>query len=271
MSKPDPKENGKAIVNKLVTFIPGELAEKITLKEALDREDVQQYLGESALRQEEFSRVSGESQQEMSKAKLWHENVTNWFKQETAKLAAKEQELVEREKTLGTKKEGDDDDDADTTLPRKAPAVDTTNLVDKKTFEQTILNVEEQGLNLVTTIEDIADRYRDEFGERLDRAELIALARRSGQALIPAYESFIKERREENTKKKHDEDIAAAEKRGEERARLQLSSGLPYPTGGTEPAFTGTLSGLSKDADKKNFGVDAAVRNFHERKRAAGG
>jgi hypothetical protein len=142
---------------------------------------------------------------------------------------------------------------------------DLTGYVKKEDVEAAITTRVQQAeanvVPLVSVLNKFSFQHYKDFGEVLDVDGLIAHSRK---IQIPidrgAYESFVKEKIDAKTAKEKEAEIAAAEKRGEERARAAGAT-TPYPTGSpTEPT---TLSGLNPKKDGPQFGVAAAVADFN--------
>ncbi len=127
-----------------------------------------------------------------------------------------------------------------------------------------------QMVPFVSVMSNLSVKHYKEYGELLDTNALLAHSQKIGLALDRgAYEDFVKDKEAEKSKKKYEEDIAAAERRGAERALQQAGSPTPYPIGNSEPT---TLSGLNLSAEKKaDFGVGAALTEFNKLVRANGG
>ena len=141
---------------------------------------------------------------------------------------------------------------------------------------------EGQALQTMVLLGKFQKTYFKEFGEPLDPEELFAKIRevqetqRRNIDLSQAYDLLIAPLRQDRSTKKQSEEIAAAEKRGEERALQKLSRDtLPVPTG-MEPTISPVLDSVLKrakdkdgrlmPADQEKFGVDAAVRNTRLRR-----
>lgn len=269
---------GKELLKKIMEIAPESVRAALRGVPEADVEQLVPFLGESGLRQEEFSRVMGEANLRYQKAETWHEELGKYHDEIKGELeeGREAKTALERMKraTGDQGAQGGGEGGGEGAGDRGGSNV---KFVDQETFDSTInktvLGIEERGLTVMNILADISDRHREEFGTRLDRNSLITHARKTGLPLNLAWEDLTRGQRDENSKKKQEEEIAAAEKRGEERAAAKFGGALPYPTG--NPAgggFSGTLSGLAMDkAEKAKHGVDAATRLYHERVRGASG
>jgi len=86
--------------------------------------------------------------------------------------------------------------------------------------------------DFLAEFETTADRYKEEFGEVLDRKALLNFAREKGLQIGPAYEEFVREKREAVRKQREEErekeierKLEEARRQGEEEARKKLAMG----------------------------------------------
>lgn len=232
-------------------------------------------VGDGVLSRSEASRKMDEAQKLWDKATAWSGNLTDWHQKINAELERGKTAITELDRMRQAAQGGGGTGD-DGGAPPKLP----DNVVTKEVFEQTLSNLRATAGNEVAALASVLSRltvqhFRD-FNEVLDTDELIKYCR-TNQVSIDrgGYEGFTEAKRKEKEEKARQEEIAAAEKRGEDRARQQHGGAVPYVvdnTGGGGAA-AGTLRGLTHSKDDKaaqQYGVAAAVKAFHEGRRAQG-
>jgi hypothetical protein len=258
MAKKETIDAGKSIFERALAKLPADKRESI--KFLLDDEDVLGTLGESGLMREDYSRLADEAKaQKLQFEGLYNSNLT--WREERATALAKADELkstIDRMKAAGINVDGEGAA-ASTTTTTPAPAGMT-----KAEFEQALRGTESQGLAVMTKLTKIGLSHYKEFGDVLEPEEVVKLAQTKGVDLDTAYNTLVSTRREERRADDVKKQIEKAKKEGYEEAMTKASS-TPYPVGhSSEGGVPTTLSGLTKDAAKRNdFGVDAAVRQFN--------
>lgn len=110
----------------------------------------------------------------------------------------------------------------------KPSAVDTSQFVDKKTFEETLAKQGQQYLSIVKTATRCASDYQARFGKALDVDALEKLALDSGLPLQAAYDKFIEPEVKAIENKSVEERLKKAREEG-------LQEGLSQKTNPTDP------------------------------------
>jgi len=106
-------------------------------------------------------------------------------------------------------------------------------------------------------------QHKDEFGEILKPQELIKFANEKGvRNLAEAYSAMVAEKRAGIADKKHKEELAAAEKRGEEKARKEQTMGPngQLPTGTGSPVMGHVQTRLQASKEKQESAIPEDVQ-----------
>lgn len=222
-----------------------------------------------ALRQGEFSRQMNELGEEKKKneKKLavvdkWEEwKKANWddehnatkqefaYQQRLAELETENQNLTAKVETEMTFE--DVAQEVDKLMNGKLKGVLTeddfnkkygTKLFDKDKYDKEVndrvINWVAARDNMYLQLFDIGFKHKDEFGEVLDPGKVIEYANEHKiQDLKDAHDKMVALRRAEKTDKMRAEEIAAAEKRGEEKKAKEL--GMTQAQGGRMPTDSG--------------------------------
>lgn len=261
MAKKETIDTGKSIFERALAKLPAEKRENI--KFLLEDEDVLATVGEHGMMREDYSRRVDEARAQKEQFEnLYNANLT-WREERAAALARADelQSTIERMKAAGLGVDGS----GNTPSPSPSPA---PSGITKEDFERALRGTESQGLQVMTKLTKIGLTHMKEFGDVLEPEEVVKLAQTRGVDLDTAYNLLVSPRREERRQEDIKNQIAKAKKEGYEEAMTKASS-TPYPVGsGPDPGVPTTLSGLTKDATKRNdFGVEAAVRQFNASRR----
>ena len=201
--------------------------------EVIGNEKVSKALGDGFLRQEVYSR-------NMDGLTKKQKELTDWYQQQVA-LAASNQKVVDEtvaklksyEETYGT---------LDGT--GRQPSVDTSQFIDKKTFEEAQAKLGQQFIAVTKTATKCSADYMKRFNEVLDMDELEKFTLNSGLPLAAAYEKFIEPRVSEITNKSFEEKLKLAREEGRQEAMSQKSN----PTDTGSPAPNGFMANAMKSA-----------------------
>ncbi len=244
-------------------------------------------LGEGVLRQEDYSAKIAEATQADTKAKTWHASLDKWHvdirtalkdagfegSDLTSILTAVKTKMAALKATPAA---GDGGDPVELTEARVTQII--TDAIAKHTPAAVTLPAGvtseriDEAMALAAHLPKLALKHFKTYGKELDTEALVEHARKTGKPIDRGgYEDFVKDDIAAAAKLTHDKEIAEAEARGAARARGELSSAPPWPTGGSEnPEVVSTLSGLShKDKDGKPTGgnaggVTAAVELYNK-------
>lgn len=260
------REAGKTLLEEVAAKITDEAARKLFLSAAND--DVLDHLGDAALRQSDFSRDKNTLAEERKALEAQMAANVKWHKEQSGHLE-KYKEILPEYEALKQKLES---------IGGAPPAAGAEGAMDPKLkaeieemrkkvaefedLKKTVGTLETTGVALMGVLGELGDTYRDDFGKRLDRQALIDFANKNGMDVRTAYREMFKDGYAEKAKKQHDEEIAAAEKRGQERALREVGARLPHVVDSQEPS---TLTGLSRKPgeDPVQAGIKAAVEDYH--------
>lgn len=232
-------------------------------------EDIADYVGSGTLAQDEFSRVMAGAQALEERNKNWKTNLDTWHAEKLKDLE-EGQAAIARLKALDASGGGGGNPNPDPDPNPNPTRVDLSGYIKKeevqKLIQDGIAQASGEVVPLVTTMTRLADHHRATFGEALDTDGLVAHCRKVQLPMDRGgYEDFVKDKIAAKNKADQEAIVAAAEKRGEERA-LQRLNATPYPV--VDGSEITTLSGLTKDPTKPGeYGVDAAVKLYNERTR----
>lgn len=285
----DPKERGTKFIDDFVAYYPEEIREELKAR-LLAQESGVIYAGESASRQEDYSKNMNEVGDQKKANQKWHDDLASWksgIDKELEEGRAAQERLkvldasgggtINPDGTRGAGTGGDGGDGGDGGNGNNGQP-DLTGYVKKEDVDRMISEATANaGANAFTQAAYMATltaNHMREFDEVLDTSALITHCRENNVRVDQGgYESFVKPRRDETAKKKHEEELKAAEERGRAAGRAEHMDAPPYPISsgqGGEPA--GTLSGLKLDKDAKQGAVARAVQTYNEeRKQHAGG
>jgi hypothetical protein len=266
------KDAGEKFLGEILSLLPE--ADRADIKAKLGtKDDVLERLGDGVLQRAEATRLTQQLADEKKaldaaaarNSEWWKLNVTD---QGLAKVLEDGAAAIARLKALG---DGGDDPE-EKPKPRSAPAPQAVSGLDaeavQKLLEARVRQTESDGMAVMVMLDDLGERHRDEFKKRLDRQAFMKFAGEKNKPLDDAYELFVAEARGEQQKKEREEEIAAAEKRGMEKARRESAGrGLPHMILDDEPSPLMRL----KSGDKQSDGVKAAIDDFYSGKFAEPG
>jgi len=247
-------EAGNEYVESILARLPEEVREIAASKVFTD--DVRNELGERSLRQVEFSRLADETRMARETAEKWKSNLDGWY-------AGKQQDLEELDRLRTKLAEAPaasavDDLDVDDFGDRRPPAVDTSKFVSREDMAQQMLQIQKDGLALMSLTPTLSVKHLREFDEVLEIQKVVEHAQAKGMRLESAYDDMVSGRREEVRLASVESQIAKAREEGRQEA-IRNSQSMPYPVSSTEPT---TLDGLKPDF-QKGQALDAAVNDFY--------
>jgi len=267
----------KKAVKKGAEFIAGVLEkvpeeQRAAVKAALEAEEVLDYVGSHALRQDEFSAAMEEAKRLETESKILIAKNQEWYQDNLPLLnkGAKADELDKEVKKLNKRlkaiQEDPDSDQTDITAAEDKFAKATENLISKEAAKAMVdeavknatLSTQANGLDLVITMTDLASRHLADFREPLDSRALILYAQKNSTNIVDAYNRIYAEKIEGNKEAKAAEERAALKKQLREELIKEMPAqghGL-YPVGTGEP-ISSTLGALT---NKPAPGVDIAAR-----------
>lgn len=230
-------------------------------------------IGDGVLKQEEFSRLADEARKAADGAALWHTKLDTWWKERQDELAQGREALttLDRMRNATPGRGGVDADgfDADGNPTRQPIASPVSPALDQKQIETLVQRgvaaAGSQFMQLNQFISALTAAHHKEFGELLDGAELTAFCQKHGLDYRQGYDAFVRDRRADRTENKRKEEIAAAERRGREKALSELHGAPPPYSGlGPGPVLADHLqSALTKPSERPHDrGVNAAVAAY---------
>lgn len=254
MAAAKPAEIGQAFAQRLAAHLPedqrADFIASLTGNPAVVEE-----LGNGALRQADYSRVRTRQ--------------TAWFNERQAEL-----DEVQRLKDMGMWGNGNgnshgngNDHGGDPTFRAQPVAQPPLDPNKAPITRADALAYEDQMIQFNSALTGIGLHHLHEFGEPLDTAALTQGALKAGTNIRDFYNASVAERRAAKQTEARTAEIAAAEARGEQRARenlLKQSPDLPYPVGSSAPT---TLMGLRKSPDgnrPNDYSLDAAIATLVE-------
>jgi hypothetical protein len=248
------KEAGKQFIStmgSLFSALPED--KRKVIDEALADEKLQELLGESVLMKSDYTKQSQTVAAELDKVKLWKKSLDDWHAENQGnllKVAEYEAQVRELQAKIEAGEGG------------TVTKIDTSNLVDKNTFQQTIAQVTNQGLGLMTLIPTLTIKHFQRYGEALDAEALVAHSRKVNLPIDKGgYQSFVAEKEAILVKQEQDKLIKEAEDRGYKKAMDKAGSSIPYPTGDEDsPLMIGL--GITKDKSSE-YSAAAAVRELN--------
>lgn len=272
MADPKKVERGKTYLQAVLAKVPED--KRAAVAALLDVEDAVELVGDGLLMKADHSRAMAEAQQEAEKAKGWHGELNKWWvekQDEITKLKVENEKLKLGGGTGGGAGAGGGGGEGGG-APIQTQAVDLSGYVKKEDvateINKRVAQAEASVVPLVSVLSTITLKHFKDFDEVLDVNALIEHCNKTQTPIDKGgYESFAKEKIEAKALKAREAEIAAAEKRGEEKGR-QAAAATPYPMATSEPT---TLSGLDK-SKQAEYGVAAAVNEFNKMvgQRAAG-
>lgn len=266
----DRKAAGKVLAEKIAAKLPE--AQRAGFLAIVAEEAALAELGDSALRQEDYSRLAAEAQGEGERAKQWKKQLDEWHegkREDLNKLtkALEENEELKRKVAAG----GSGGEGGDPTPAPAAPAFDEKAFNEKVMGQvnQTIAAATGSVVPLLALMTTLAGKHSLEFGEPLDGGALIEHCTKTNLPIDKGgYEDFVREKRAEKEVARVDKLVKDAEERGR-LAGLQAGGGTtPYPVGGQEPSTVSAL--FATDEQKGQFGVKAAVESYRRGMAARG-
>lgn len=260
----DKKELGKSFLERVLAKLPED--KRAGVQDVLLGEEILEMAGESVLLKEDYSTLAQGAAAEAATWKAEKGRLDKWWGEkgeEYHRLKA-----LEQAGTIGKARSDDEPAPAPTTSAPALPA----DLVRKN-------DLTDAGSRLyadLATLTTLAGKHQVEFGDALNAHELYAHCTQTGRSLADGYESFVAERRGTKAEQARKREIQEAEERGAKKAReefIRSQSAPPDAVSAVTASFEhGTLRGLNLKPEEREakYGVEAAVRGYHERKQKAG-
>ena len=203
--------------------------------EAVGNEKIAKSFSDGFLRQDDYSR-------NMDSLRKREAEIKTYYEQQVA-IAAKNQEVV-NEYDAQVKKYKELYGELDGGTGRQ-PSVDTSNFIDKKTFDERMNQLGQQSIQITKIASRCTADYMKRFGEVLDMDALEKFTLESGLPLQAAYDKFIEPRNKEI------ENASFAEKlkKAREEGYTEGVSKAANPTDPGSPAPNGFMSNLLKKPD----------------------
>lgn len=222
---------GEDLINEFTSGLPSEQVE--ALKQVLAYEPVQQKIRDGYLRQSEFSRRMDELREEQKKLETQQEESRRYYESQVAlshNNKAEYDRLLAEKEELEAKLAGGTQSTTDWSYSYGGQTVSEDyvpkSVLEKriadlnKQHEEMLLNTQNNAINLMAKMTNLAQKHYAEFGEPLDTNELTKFAINNNIPLETAYERSTSERRSEVLERKHAE---AIQKAREDGAREALS------------------------------------------------
>lgn len=204
--------------------------------EVVSNEKVSKAFSDAMLRQEDYSRnmdaLTGE------KKKL-----TQWY-QEQLSVAQKNEQIV-TDYDAKVKKYQELYGDITDGTPGRSSSVDTSNFIDKKTFEERLNQQGQQAIQITKIATRCATDYYARFQKVLDIDALEKFTLESGLPLQAAYDKFIEPQVNEIKEASFAEKLKKAREEGIEEGRSKVSN----PTDPGPSAPNGFMGNLLKKPD----------------------
>jgi hypothetical protein len=270
------REAGKTLLEEVAAKITDETARKAFLAAATD--DVLDHLGDAGLRQSDFTKDKNTLAEERRALEAQMAANVRWHKEQSGHLehlkellqvaGTDDYEEVKRKLSgVGTPPPGGDDEEIAPKTKAELTAI-RKELEKFEALKKEVTDLQTNGAALIGVMGELGDQFREDFGKRLDRNAVYAHAAKLQTDVRSAYNDLYKEEYAGIAKKKHDDEIEAAEKRGQERALREAGARLPHVVDTQEPS---TLSGLkTKDGDPARAAIKAAIDDYQSGKYRTG-
>lgn len=258
------RERGRTYLTELLARVPEDRREGVL--EVLQADDILDHVGDSVLRQSDYSRGMDEQRRatealaaDVAKYQGLYDDNVRWRASQADKVTKMEAENV-RFKTMLTADplldpEGGDDPSRTPLHPNGVDLKDYVKREDaEKQLKERLEETERNGIQLMAMISSIQTRHLKDFNEVLDGQELFEHATKTNLPLPAAYQDFIKERVEESRETAHKEEIKRAKEEG--RIEALRAPVLPHVLENSEPTVIDVLG--MKDTDRSEFGLEKA-------------
>lgn len=234
--------------------------------------EAESYIGESALRQEDYSRLAAQSKAKEKEVGDFQTALAEWKTQaEGEYLAMQTRERATAAEVARLKALATSYDVPESELGKVAPVaveapkekpVDMSQFIQKQEAQDAMINT----LKVQNQLLSIAARHQTYFGKPLDDENLVDRAITSGKSVVQEWEDTYKvvEKREEIA-------VAAAEThdqriREEERAKVLSELKLPEtrPGAPTSPIYDAIKQHVAQTADERTTGLQAALESYNK-------
>jgi hypothetical protein len=253
MAKVDPKQAGRAFVAEILSRIPAEA--RADVQKHLEADGVLEYAGNGVLMKGDYSR-------NMNTLRGNQQAIDEWYQkhQPLLELGAKAQLAAQRRPAPAPDPLDDPDFDDEPRRPR-APAIDTSQFIDRNEAAQGIQRLEQNAMTYAEMQTRISMNHYKEFGgEVLDPRQLREHAEATGLRLDLAYNDMVAERREAARKLDLEAQLAKAREEGIAQGRSSAAADLPFLTG--DGSVIPSL--LPSESDRSHIGLQAALRTYAE-------
>lgn len=279
----NPKERGTQYLEDFLKTLPEDIREDVKAK-VLAQEAAVAHLGEHVLRQDDYSKSMNDLSDQTKANQKWHDDLKSW-KSGVDRELEEGKSAIERLKSMdaggggrvihsdgtpgGTGGDGGSGGEGGEGKGNGTPSGISKEDV-QRLISEAVQGVSSSSFAGAAYMSRLTAQHMKEFdGDVLDTDALIAHCREKNLRVDQGgYDSFVKTRRDETSKKKHEEELKEAEDRGRAAARAELTSGPPYPiSSGQGGEDAGTLSGLKLDKDAKQGAIGRAVQTYHDEQR----
>ena len=227
---------------------------KQALTAVLDHPVLGQRIGESALRQSDYSRLANELNTKIKAASTYHESLTTW--------QAKEQARLDNERELLKKRLTDEgislNELSEQTLPK--------DVVKREEMDK----LAQDSVAYFSALSTIQMKYLKEFNDVLDLAKLHEIVQRDGVNINIAYERLIQPQREEKQQALFKEQLVKARQEGAEEALKNVqfpTAETPFSNGFGDPT-PHALDHLTKKEGSPQYGAMVASKAYMADRRA---
>lgn len=265
------RERGRTYLKELLARVPEDSRESVL--EVLQTDDILDHVGDSVLRQSDYSRGMDEQRRatealaaDVARYQGLYDDNVRWRASQADNVTALEAEnarfknMLAADPILGDGGGGED--------PSKATlhsnGVDLSDYVKReeaeKQLKDRLAETERNGIQLMAMISTIQARHLKNFDEALDAQELFEHATKTNLPLPAAYQDFVKERVEESREKEHKEEIARAKEEG--RIEALRAPVLPHIVENSEPTAIDVLG--MNDKERSEFGLKKATDEYYD-------
>ncbi len=259
MAKRDNDATYQKFVADLLSAVPAD--QRAAIKQALDSEDVKKVAAPRVLAQDDYSRLMDEGRSELQTARAALDGELSeankkivgwgdWYKTASGEFAQVKDKLTRYESEFGP---------LDGTTGQPAKKYVTEEEI-STSLAKTLQERDAFAIDTSVLLADLGDTYRDTFGVRLNRKELIDFATKNNLRLDVAYDRYVAPKLQEKQTKEFDVAIAKAKVEG--AREFAAANRLPVivdPAGAYTASYADTAS-ISRNSAER---VANAVADFN--------
>lgn len=199
---------------------------RAVVEEFFSIDGVRNYVADNGLRKQDYSRNTQSVMQQKKELEAKNQELQNWYEQQLAIVKQNQEEYANMQNQLNAYRNEYGEIESHKAPQNSAPQVDPNKYIPRETYDQDIIRIQNDGINLMAQISTLQGHHMYEFKEPLDSEKLIQFARENRVSVKQAYDAFVSERRQ----KVAEEDLKAKLDAAREEGRRSALSGVRLPT-----------------------------------------